>query len=754
MNRSAYIEERGLWVDPALHDFVRGELVPGSGVTADRVWDGLAELVATFTPRHREVVAVRDRLQQQIDGWYDAHSAEPHDPGAYRAFLESIGYLVPAGAPFEIDTTGVDPEIATLAGPQLVVPSTNARYSINAANARWGSLYDALYGTDALGDLPEPGRYDPARGARVIAWTRAFLDDVVPLEDGSHTVLSGADVSHDEVSHADVSRYSVDTATWTLVAERPDGSRARLREAAALHGYRGAPVDPSALLLEHHGLGIELVIDRTHPVGAADAAGIADVVLESAVTTIVDFEDSVATVDGPDKVGAYRTWLGLMNGDLTADVTKGDRSFVRRLADDREYIGRDGAPLVRRGRALLLVRNVGHLMTTPAVLDGDGEPVPEGIVDALVSAVAALHDLVRPVSDRNSPAGSIYVVKPKMHGPDEVALTDDLFAAVERVLGLPPNTIKVGIMDEERRTTVNLTECIRAARSRVVFINTGFLDRTGDEIHTSMRAGPMVRKPDMRSQRWILAYEDWNVDTGLACGLRGRAQIGKGMWAAPDRMADLLAQKIGHPLAGANCAWVPSPTAATLHATHYQRVDVDSRQRELATGQARTTLDDLLTIPLAAAPVEWAAEERRAEVDNNVQGILGYVVRWIDQGIGCSKVPDINGVALMEDRATCRISSQHVANWLLHGVVTEEEVLDSFRRMAVVVDGQNADDPAYVPMAPTFDGHAFLAACELVLEGTRSPSGYTEPILHRRRAEQKRSSGPRPVDELDTAAQS
>jgi malate synthase len=737
MSGSGHVEVSGLRVDPALHEFVTAELVPGSGVTADQFWDGLAELVRTFAPRHRDVLAVRDLLQAQIDDWNRSHPAGFHDPAAYRTFLESIGYLVPSGEPFEIDTAGVDPEIATLAGPQLVVPSTNARYSINAVNARWGSLYDALYGTDAMGDLPEPGPYDPARGARVVAWTRAFLDDVVPLEDGSH---------------ADVVRYAVDTAAWTLVADCSDGARAGLRDAAGLHGYRGAPDDPSALLLEHHGLGIELLIDRAHPVGAADAAGVADVVLESAVTTIVDFEDSVATVDGPDKVGAYRTWLGLMKGDLTAEVTKGDRSFVRILADDREYLGRGGGPIARRGRALLLVRDVGHLMTTPAVLDADGQPVPEGIVDALVSAVAAMHDLARPDADRNSPAGSIYVVKPKMHGPDEVALTDDLFAAVETILGLPPNTIKVGIMDEERRTTVNLAECIRAARSRVVFINTGFLDRTGDEIHTSMVAGALVRKADMRSQRWILAYEDWNVDTGLACGLRGRAQIGKGMWAAPDRMADLLAQKIGHAAAGASCAWVPSPTAATLHATHYHRVDVGERQRELSGGAPRASLDDLLTIPLAALGVEWTDDERRAEVDNNVQGILGYVVRWIDQGIGCSKVPDINSVALMEDRATCRISSQHVANWLLHGVVTDEQVLDSFRRMAVVVDGQNADDPAYVPMAPTFDGCAFLAASELVFEGTRSPNGYTEPILHRRRAEKKRSSGGGPAGERSAAS--
>ncbi len=721
MADAMWVECGGLRVDRAMYEFISDEVLPGSGVDPVGFWAGLTEIVDTLGPRHRELLAVRGRMQDSIDAWHREQAGAVHDPAEYRQFLTSIGYMVAPGEPFRVQTTDVDSEISETAGPQLVVPVTNARYALNAANARWGSLYDALYGTDALGDLPAGGTYDPVRGARVVAWVRSFLDDVLPLQQGSHVDATGFRVEH-----------------GSLVVSLRDGSSGALQRPGALRGSRGDPADPSALLLENNGLSIEVVLDRAGPVGSADSAGIDDVLLESAVTTIMDFEDSVATVDALDKVGAYRNWLHLMKGDLTQSVTKDGRTFVRRLAEDRVYAAADGSSIAKRGRSLLLARNVGHLMTTPAVLDRDGQQVPEGILDAIVTVLAATHDLARPAEERNSPAGSVYIVKPKMHGPSEVALTDALFAGVEQVLGLAANTVKMGIMDEERRTTVNLAECIRAAKSRVVFINTGFLDRTGDEIHTSMLAGAMVRKADMRSQRWIEAYEDWNVDVGLACGLRGRAQIGKGMWAAPDRMADMLEQKIRHPLAGANCAWVPSPTAATLHATHYHRVDVHERQRALA-GASRSSLEDLLSIPVAVS-VDWSYTDRLAEVDSNVQGILGYVVRWIDQGIGCSKVSDINGIALMEDRATCRISSQHVANWLHHGVVSEAQVRDCFQRMAVVVDRQNEGDPAYRPMAPTLDGPAFCAATDLVFKGTAQPSGYTEPLLHAWRAEQKRST--------------
>jgi malate synthase len=712
------VEVSGLQVDRALFDFVENEALPDTGVSSPQFWDGLAQIVDTLGPRQREILAFRDQLQSAIDEWHLEYRDAPDDAAGYEKFLYTIGYLVETGEPFSVSTAHVDAEISEISGPQLVVPATNARYALNAANARWNSIFDALYGTDALGDLPASGPYDHVRGARVVAWVQSFLDDVVPLENGSH---------------ADVVGYVIDGSD--LHATLASGTSSKLRDRDALRAYRGAPEAPSTVLLENYGLGIEIAIDPANPVGASNPAGVCDVIMESAITAIIDFEDSVATVDGEDKVVAYHNWLGLMKGDLTESVTKGDRTFVRRLAGDRTYIGVGGDTVVRRGRSLLLARNVGHLMTTPAVLDREGNQIFEGSLDAMVTALAALHDRARPQADRNSPAGSVYIVKPKMHGPAEVELTVDLFSAVERVLGMAQNTLKVGIMDEERRTTVNLLECIRAAQSRVAFINTGFLDRTGDEIHTSMRAGAMVRKSDMRTEPWILAYEDWNVDVGLACGLGGRAQIGKGMWAAPDRMADMLVQKIGHPLAGANCAWVPSPTAATLHATHYHRVDVRQRQRELV-GGSRATLDSLLSIPVSSS-TDWTDEQRMAEVENNAQGILGYAVRWIEQGVGCSKVPDINGVALMEDRATCRISSQHIANWLLHGIVSEAQVTDALRRMAVVVDAQNADDPLYVPMAPGFDGVAFHAATDLVLQGTTQPAGYTEPILHARRAEEK-----------------
>ncbi len=723
----ARVSAGGLQVDPELHEFVSTQVLPGLDLDADTVWAGLATLVAQTAPQIAEALATRERLQSQIDGWHRERAGRPHDPAAYHAFLESIGYIVPVGPDFQITTDGVDPEISQRAGPQLVVPISNARYALNAANARWGSLYDALYGTDALGHSPEPGPYDSARGAEVVAWAKRFLDEIFPLAHGSH---------------ADARAYRI-TAEGALEVELADTRVGLAPQASPLIGYTGERDAPASLLLEHHGLGVIVEIDPSHPVGASDPAGVKDVVLESALTTIIDFEDSVAAVDAADKVAAYANWLGLMRGDLSTPVTKGGASFDRRLEPNRPFTAPDGQSFERRGRALLLVRNVGNLMFTDAVLDPAGAPIPETLLDAMLTVLIALHDFTRPPGLANSRCRSIYIVKPKLHGPTEVALTDEIFTVVESVLGLPANTVKLGVMDEERRTTLNLKECIRAAAHRVAFINTGFLDRTGDEIHTSMLAGPMVRKADMRATRWIRAYEDWNVDTGLACGLAGRAQIGKGMWAAPDEMAEMLAVKLGHPRAGASTAWVPSPTAATLHATHYHRVDVFARQAELAAGPPRATLADLLAIPVAEAP-DWSAEERAAEVDNNAQGILGYVVRWVDHGIGCSKVPDIHDVALMEDRATCRISSQHIANWLAHGVVSAEQVEDSLRRMAAVVDAQNAGDPDYRPMAPACDGDAFLAARALVFDGAAQPSGYTEPILHAARARHKALIGATP----------
>ncbi|MGR3724300.1 malate synthase G [Abyssibius alkaniclasticus] len=706
----------GLQVDDRLVAFIEQQALPGTGITATDFWRGFEAIISELAPENRALLARREELQAKIDAWHIANRDKPHDAAAYGAMLADIGYIVPEGAAFEIETSNIDPEIASIAGPQLVVPVMNARYALNAANARWGSLYDSLYGTDALGDLPSGKGYKAQRGARVIAWAKAHLDRAAPLAGGSW---------------ADVTRLRVDGEM--LIATTPEGETG-LADPSQFVGYLEDGLCPLQVLLRKNGLLLEILVDPSTPVGAQDLAGISDIYLESAISAIMDCEDSVAAVDAEDKVLAYANWLGLMKGDLTETVTKGGKTFTRKLNPDSTYQTPDGGKLTVKGRALMLVRNVGHLMTNPAILDAEGREVPEGIMDAMITTLCALHDLK--FNHANSAAGSIYVVKPKMHGPQEVAFADKLFDRVENALRLPNNTVKLGIMDEERRTSLNLGECIRAARHRVAFINTGFLDRTGDEIHTSMQAGPMLRKGDMKTAAWIGAYENNNVDTGLACGLMGRAQIGKGMWAMPDLMADMLAQKGAHPAAGANCAWVPSPTAATLHATHYHLCDVAAVQQKLREAGPRPGRGGLLNIPLAAGQ-NWSDDEITAELENNAQGILGYVVRWVDQGVGCSKVPDINDVGLMEDRATCRISSQHMANWLEHGVVDDVRVLEVMRKMARVVDAQNADDPAYRPMAPGYDGPAFNAAVDLVLKGAAQPSGYTEPLLHAYRQQAK-----------------